>query len=127
MAERFESWPEGMETRRGPQGSKYDNVDWEKFFDGGVYRITEEDFESPKAFGSTFRIRANKAGYAAKVINALDGKAVTGKDAKVNEVWVGVTGEKAKVTRKPKESAGPIAEDTSDEVNEVPAAPQFAN
>jgi hypothetical protein len=113
-----------METRRGPQGSKYDEVDWVAFFDGGVYRVTEEDFDSPKAFGATFRLRANKDGHAAKVINAFDGKPVTGKDAKVNEVWVQVTGPKAKVTRKPRGEAAPATEDTED--TEVPQAPAFA-
>lgn len=122
MATRFDSWPEDMQTRRGPQGSKYDEVEWEKFFDGGAYKITEEDFDSPKAFGATFRLRANKAGYAAKVVNAYDGVPVTGKDAKVNEVWVGVTGSKAKVTRKPKEETAPAVAETES----VPEAPAFA-
>jgi hypothetical protein len=125
MAERFNEWPEGLQGRRGPQGSKYDSVDWEQFFDGGVYRITEKDFESPKAFGATFRLRANQAGKAATVVNAFDGERVTGKGAEVNEVWVQVTGDKAKVNRKPKSEA--IAEDTeAEDSGEVPAAPAFA-
>lgn len=128
MAERFDSWPEGMQTRRGPQGSKYDSVAWDQFFDGGVYRITESDFESPKAFGATFRLRANKAGKAAKVINALDGVPVTGKDAKSNEVWVQVTGPKAVINRKPRgETAEAASEpEATEDTAEVPAAPAFA-
>jgi hypothetical protein len=123
--ERFDAWPEGMSTRRGPQGSKYDDVDWKTLFDGGVYRITEADYESPKAFGATFRIRANKQGLGAKVTNAYNGKPVTGKDAEVNEVWVQMTGPKTEVSRKPKSES--VADDTdSEDSGEVPAAPAFA-
>lgn len=123
---RFEEWPEGMATRRGPQGSKYDDVDWKTLFDGGVYQITEEDYESPKAFGATFRIRANKAGLGAKVTNAFNGEPVTGKDAEVNEVWVQITGPKTAVTRKPKSESIADEADDAEDSGEVPAAPAFA-
>lgn len=126
MAHRFNEWPEGMQTRRGPQGSKYDSVDWDAFFDGNVYQVTEADFDSPKAFGATFRLRANKAGLGAKVVNAYNGKPVTGKDAEVNEVWVQALKEKIVVNRKPRENASEDASEAADDSGEVPAAPAFA-